>query len=309
MKLAEARAQCVLAQSAHRAALVACEAAAAQRTGITLDEAAQAYEPAITALLNQYGLAEQARRDLPDCFTLRATAHAKRDELLQEIGGPALIPPVAAAASARDAITRHAGLASKVDAARNRALENAQALADLERDAPDAVAVAPDLAALVDEIRVDRQPAQHAAKCAEAVRAAASALASALVQIPGWGGDADGLRALSPADDEHYERLDTALHARMTVAQQAAKARDETGQKLAAVIARFDALHGQELPDAAAVRAARALRDRGWGLIGRRLSGDPDLDGELGYAGGQTVALVFDRQLRTADALADRRLD
>ncbi len=313
-QLAQARAGLATAQSLYLAAEEVCRGQQAALDAIVQDPLALQHGAALAVLAERLGEARAAHRDLPARQRERQQAEAQRDQILRDIGAlgqdaAGLIPSVGVAAAARDAITQHALLRGTLAEEARRAQLAGLALAALQQSPAPASVAQDGLAALVAEIRQDRQPAQHAAECAAAVSQARAALSAGLAKVPGWTGDAASLRAVIPADDAVYERLDQARRDRASAASGIQQERDGVARQVAAAQGTLAALTVRPLPDAASILAARTLRDRGWSLIARRLDGDADPHGELDYAAGQGLALLFDRRLREADALADRRLD
>ncbi len=314
-ELADARAAAVTSAAGHRDAQQTVQDAEQRYQNITLDDAAQKHAAALTGLMERLGEVKKEQNDLPGLRDNRAKTLALIGATLVDIGASVppedagtLIPAIAIVTAARGAITRHAGLVSTRDSTAKRVREAEQKRAGLEQAPPPGLVAAPDgLAPLRQEI--DRNPAEHAAECAASVRDARAALAAALASVPGWTGAAGALRALAPADDAVFERLDQARHDAATTVKLARTECATTLQTSQKIRQELAALQSQPLPDAAAIRAARDIRDRGWGLIARRLEGHPDAEAERDYAGADPLALVFDRHLRHADSLADRRLE
>ncbi len=316
-QLAEARGALAMAQAKWHAAQDAHEAAWRQADGIERDAAAGRHAAELARLPGWLGETEKAVKDMAarradHAATLRLVGDALRDigaaVPVEQAGS--LVPPVAAVRAARTAITGHAGLRTARDLADDRLRKAQRALAEAGQE-PAAAASLPDgLAALLHEIRADRSPAQHAAETTDAVRATQAQLRAALALAPGWTAGAEALRALAPPAEAAFERLDAA-HAAAEASDRGAKdmlarlTRDRD-----AALSRLASLREQPLPDAAAVAAARAARDRGWRLILRHAfsSDGADREGEQAYAGGEPLPLAFERRLRAADELADRRM-
>ena len=131
-----------------------------------------------------------------------------------------------------------------------------------------------------------------------------------MTAVPGWRGDSDQLAALPVPAELAAARLDNVVSLARTAS---ATARERAGEELSArdeVAARLATLTaGGALPDQTTLARARAHRDRGWALLFARLSGNPAPDAEQAYAPGHPVALAFERAIRDADAIADRRVD
>ncbi len=150
--------------------------------------------------------------------------------------------------------------------------------------------------------------AQHAAETAERARAAAAEVTRTLALVPGWAASAKALRASALPSEAAFERVDVArLATGQTTNEQARRHRAGLTEQDAAARKSLSALREQPLPDAAGIAAARAERDRGMRLVLRHAFAVPPTATEDGaYAGGEPVALVYERHVRTADDLADR---
>ena len=316
-QLAEARGALATARAKWHAAQEAQEAAGRQADGIERDAAAGRFAAELARLPGWLGEAEKAAKDIAArCADHAATLHLVGDAL-RDIGAPvpvqqagSLVPPVGMVRAARTAITGHGGLRTARDLADERLRKAQRMVAEAEGEPAAAASLPEGLAALLHEIRADRSPAQHAAEAADAVRAAQAQLRAALALAPGWTAGAEALRALAPPAEAAFERLDAARGATETSDRDAKGTLARLTRDRDAALARLATLREQPLPDAAAIAAARATRDRGWRLVLRRaFSPDgPDGEGEGAYAGGEPLPLAFERHLRAADELADRRM-
>ncbi len=316
-QLADARGGVATAQAKRLAAQEALDAAARQAAGIERDTAAGRHAEELARLPGKLGEAEKAAKDIVDRRAERAAALVLVGTALRDIGAAvpveragSVVPPIAVMAAARTAITEHAGLRKARDLAEARLRKAQRAQADAEQEPAAAVPAPEGLVALLQEIRADRNPVQHAAEAADAVCTTRAQLRAALGSTPGWAGSAEALRALAPPAEAAFDRLDAG---RVTAAAQdrdakAVQARLTLERDTA--LGRLALLHEQPLPDAAAIAAARAERDRGWRLVLRRAfsPGPPDVGAEQEYAGDEPLPLAFERRLRAADDLADRRI-
>ncbi len=316
-RLADARGGVAMAQAKRLAAQEALDIALAQAAGIGRDAAAGRHAEELARLPGMLGKAEKAAKDLAARRIDRDAALVLVGTALRDIGAmvPAdragsLVPPVAVMTAARAAITEHAARRKARDLAEARLRKAQRAQADAEQEPAAAVPAPEGLLALLQEIRADRSPAQHAAEAAEAVRTAQAHLRASLALAPGWTGGAPALRALAPAAEAAFDRLDAARIAATGVDREAKAAQVRLRSERETALGRLASLHERPLPDDAAIAASRAERDRGWRLILRRAfsPGLPDAAGEHAYAGDEPLPLVFERQVRAADDLADQRI-
>ncbi len=316
-QLADARGGVATARAKWLAAQDAFDAAQAQAAGIERDAAAGRHEAALARLPEWLGEVEKAAKDLVARRADHAAALLLVGGALRDVGAAvpvgqagSLVPPVAVVRTARAAITGHAGLRTARDLADARLLKAQRMLADAEQESAAALPLPSGLPALLHEIRADRSPAQHAATAAEAVHMARADLRAALAQAPGWSGGAEALRALAPPAEAAFERLDAACRAAEAQDGDATATQARLTRERDVALSRLASLREQPLPDAAAVASARAARDRGWRLILQRAfsPGGPDAAGEHAYAGAEPLPLAFERHVRAADDLADRRM-
>ena len=316
-QLADARGGVATARARRQAAQDAYDAAQAQAAEIERDAAAECHAAALARLPEWLGEAEKAAKDLVARRTDHAATLLLVSDALREIGAAvpleqagSLVPPGTVTQAARAAITGHAGLRKARDLAEARLRKAQRALMEAEQDPAVAVTLPDGLAALLLEIRADRSPAQHAAEAADAVRTTQAGLRAALALAPGWTRGAEALRALAPPAEAAFERLDAARLAAETLERDADATLARLTQGREAALAKLASLREQPLPDGAAVASARAARDRGWRLILRRAFSPDGADpaGEQAYAGVEPLPLAFERHLRAADELADRRM-
>ena len=269
----------------------------------------------LAELQGRLGEAEKTAKDI---VGRRAEYSAKLDDVraaLRTIGAAVpeqhagdVVPTLGLMAEARAAITKEAGLRKALDLAMDGVTKARTAQAELENEPTMTLTLPTGLLVLLEEIRADRHPTQHAAELAEKARIAASKEKVVLALVPGWAGTADALRGLALPSEATFERLDDARqaalgrHQKVREHQAGLLAQQATARKSLA------ALRQQPLPDTAAIAAARAERDRGMRLVLRRaFAAPPSPTEEGGYAGDEPVGLVYERQVRAADELADRR--
>ena len=316
-QLADARAGVAAAQADKAAKQEAVDAAEQQAAAIARDAPVAEHAEALGRLPGLLGEAEKTAKDIVARRTERAATLAQVATALRDIGASApveqagtLIPSVAAMAAARAAITEHAGRRKAWELAGVRAREAQRALTEVEAELAIAMPAPDGLSALLREVRSDRNPVQHAIAVADAVSAAQAQLRAALAQTPGWGAGAAALRGLAPPSEATFERLDAARAASGALERERATLQDRLATDLGALRGSLALLHERPLPDAAAISAARAARDHGWRLIRRRVftPGPPDLEAEHAYAGDELLPLAFERHVRAADGLADRRI-
>lgn len=314
-QLAAARGAVATAQAAHDQAQQALERMRESTRTIARDPAATALADRIGTLGGLLGGAENSTRDIAK----RRAEHAtKRDDVrlaLRAIGADvpdseagAVIPTVGLMAEARAAITAGVGLHKELALAEERFAKARKAEAATEAEPVAARALPVGLVALLAEVRADRSPVQHASDRAEAARKAAAAVRRALALVPSWPGTAEALRALPIPTEDALERLNgDSEAARARAAAASARAASLAAEHHAAHAA-LEALHQQSLPDTDSIMAARAERNRGMRLVLHRAYGQaPGVAEERAYAGDEPVALVYERQVRSADELADRR--
>ena len=275
------------------------------------DERLIAHAAQVEALEREAGVAAQAARDLPGCRAeLDRLAHAVAATLhgLGEDGRPwqdaaALVPPSPARAAGRRLAKQHTELAAGLAGLPGRLAElRAQAGSGVLPDAPDA---AP-LAALAADIRAEGAPGPRLAAAGLAAATADAAAAAALAAVPGWTGDCAALAAMAPPPLALLEALDGA-------AGTAARALRDAGARTAAARARAEraaeaASAAADLPDEAAVAAARRHRDAGWHLVFRQAftADPPGADAIAAWAGGTPLPLAYEQAAAAADHAADR---
>lgn len=314
-QLADTRSAVATAQATHDGAQQALALASEAADQIDRDPVANHLAEQLSKLPGMLGEVEKTAKDIVD---RRAEHAAKLDDVrsaLRDIGTPVpeqeageLIPTIGLMAEARAAITKEAGLRKALELA-VEGVAKAKAVQATAEAEPASASVLPDgLMALLDEIRADRSPIQHAAEVAETARAAAIDVTRTLALVPGWAGTAEAMRALVLPSEAAFQRLDDARQAASSRAKESHGHRIDLAAQEAAARVSLSALRERPLPDAASVAAARIERDHGMRLVLRRaFAMHPTAAEENAYAGDEPVALVYERQVRQADELADRR--
>ena len=320
-ELADRLAAAVAEANLAAATLGAAERQAAERhataASLPRDPAAIAAEARLAGLAERLGEIEKSTGDSRRVSGQRDQLDAAVAATVRELGCPpdvdpaSLLPAAATVGATRDLITQHAAVRAKLESSDERSQAAREAAAQLAAEAleePPTTAVAA-LAPLLAAIRADGDPAHRLADAARTLRLAEAAAAVALAAVPGWCGDAAALAGLAPPADAAIERLAQAAAAAETAAATARSTRDRLSQDRAAWRGELEALQHAALPDVAAIARARAARDAGWQLIYQRaFTSAPDGAGEAAYAAGEPLPLRFERHLREADSLADRRL-
>ncbi len=282
------------------------------------DPVASAHDEALGRLAEAFGGAYQAFVDCPGVKREQAGVIGAMAAVLRELeadsplaSAASLLPPLALVTATRELIKRHAAIQAELDSA---AKQQRQALADLATVEAEAASAGPgeraSLRALLKEIRDEGNPGRNAAAAASAVRAAAAEAEAALAHTPGWRGTAADLRAMAPPSQATLERLAEEVARTRAASQRAVSERAKLGSERDGWRSGLAELQATVLPDEAAIAQSRSARDTGWRLIYRRAftAQPPDVAAEAAYAEGEALPLRFQRHLREADALADRRL-
>lgn len=254
-ELAAARAAGVLAMAKLADAQEAHGRARDVVAAITLDQAA----------LDKVGL-EGERREMGEWVTALLRAIGTAISLDQ---ASALLPPVAIVAQARTLIQQERALVAGLALARKR-LWDAQTAHDALRAGPVAGperSDAGELRRLLQEIRADRDPLRHAAVLAETLRQKQAAAAAALDRVAGWGGARHELNEGAALSESRFARLEEACRTAQAAANEANARRDRKAAECHGWQQDLDRLRVENLPDEAALAAARARRDEGWRLI------------------------------------------
>lgn len=314
--LEQAAASARAAAEKARAETLRRDALAAELAAIAIDSALLAQAPAIELLAEHAGAVTKALADVPVRQAELAQIEARIKHRLRSLGTPAaeparLIPPRAAATTARQLIRSH-GAHDEACRAATRAREDAaRKLAELDASPAPAAPAQPILAALIDDIGAEGDPAAQSRAASRRLDETQAALALALADTPFWNGTVDALRALvmpaAPALAQAHAVLASAEQAQQRDSQDAA---DAAGH-LAAARARLAETVGDRIvPDREAVAAARGRRQALWDLVARiAFGGAAPTASELAALQGQTLALAYERAVVAADVLADRRAD
>lgn len=296
------------------------QALLADLQSVTVDGALLAEAADIERLAEQTGAEEKALADMPG---LRARLTDIRDRIethLRRLGSavPAaqaatLIPQRAVETRARTLIAQHeARAAARADAETNLATVGRELAG--RRDAETALPAEADtaeLAALRDAVLRAGDPAVQEEAARAALAQSEAALAAALAAIPGWQGSAEALAMLALHPAPTYERAHAALTEAETSLHRAEDTCTAARMRYDGATTSLEALRaGGEIPDRAAVDAARRQRDELYALIARMaFGGAAPSHNELNAAGGLPLALAHDQAVARSDRLADRRAE
>jgi uncharacterized protein YhaN len=320
-RLAEARRRWDVARQQAQAEDERHQNLLAAHRAIVVDASLLAEAAEIERLAEQAGAIEQALTDMPKRSAERDQLHARMATLLRRLGSSlpveraaTLLPPRAAESQLRTLIGRHE---ARVEALRKAEEDLASLTRDIEaRERTLAGLPAPQdtalLARLRDEIRGHGDPATQREASHAAVAAAAAAVASALAAVPTWRGDAAAIAALTPLPTAAFERAHKALieaEARLGRAADvlaAARTRHQQASLAASALR-----EGGEIPDRAAIDAARHQRDAIYALIARQAFGgtEPTPNEIFERVGAMPLGLAYEQAVAKADRLADRRAD
>lgn len=256
-------------------------------------------------------------RDLPPRAADRETTATALEEDLSALGvksfdGIAAIAPNGPQiAAARALIRQHGLLTEQLRRTETEAAKSARDIAAAEADLKPLgePGDASELAALMAETRADGDPARRLADLEHALSREAARLAAALAQVPLWTQGLEALAALAPPTRPMIDRAAAALDLAASAQAEAESTLERLhGEHKKAMERLAREREGKPVPDAAAVAAARAHRDLGWSLIRRsRFEGEALAAEIAAYAGVLGVTAAFERAIRQADTLADRR--
>ena len=315
--LAAAREQAVLARTRHADAEIALKQATDVVADIKRDQACAALADRLATLPGLLGAAAKASKDIAG---LRAEHAAKMGSIhagLRAIGldipedrAAEVFPTVGLKADLQAAITGEAKLRTAMELARTGVAKAAAALAKADSEPMVAEPLPDGLGALLAEVRADRNPVTHAEETEADLSDEAAEVRRLLALVPGWTGTAEALRDVALPPEVEFERLDTerATAVREAEAARLRRAKLETQDREAR--SALAALRESALPDTASVLAARAERDRGMELVLARAFGVPPLPAaEVAFAGAEPMPVAYERRVRNADALADRRAE
>ena len=313
--LAAARRGVGLARVRHEDSEQALEQAKEAADRVDRDPSCSRMAPKLAKLAGMLGEAENKGEHI----VARRAAHAAEMESvragLRAIGSDIpdhkvddIIPTVGLRADVQAAITKEAKLHTAVDLARTGV---AKAMAELAKAEGELTATEPlpdGLPALLLEIRADRNPVTHAEETEAASIAEAAEVRRLLASMPGWTRTAEELRAVSLLPEAEFQRLDAARLAAVREAEEARKRLAGIEAQDGNARSELARLREVELPDTASVLAARVERDRGMRLVLARAFGVvPSPAEEAVFAGDEPMPLAYERRVRQADGLADRR--
>ncbi|MEO3474294.1 AAA family ATPase [Roseomonas sp. CAU 1739] len=293
----------------------------AARAALPQDPAVLDLQDEIDALAERRPIAGQAAQDLPGVhagiLALRAAvADAARDlgiatppEALRDSVPPdSLRRRAHALIRQRAALAAQAGAAAEALAAARRRHE--AATAELDR-MPVPPSPAP-LRRAIEAVRAEGPLDLDLGRAERALAGAAQATQAALAALPLWAGDAAALVACAVPLQAETE----AVAARLAASAQAQAAARQSAADLATAIAQLDEeiaelARGETVATRDAVAAARALRDRSWGLIRGALDGAaaPPVAQQRADLPDGPLADVFETLRDEADRIADQRAD
>jgi uncharacterized protein YhaN len=290
----------------------------ADLSALDLPEAILAEGARIDALSERRGGVRDQRADLPRRDAELRQIREQIADILRRMGSAVpperardALPPQPLLAEVR-ALVVEDGRIREREAASEDQLHKAEAEARRLAGLLDALGPARDpgpLGAALVEARaagpVERRLAEAEAEADRLARRTARAL-------EGLGLDPGGADALARArlpDEATVHRFEAGWAEAEAAAARIAERRAAEEEDLARVELEIAALErAGEVPDAAAVERARARRDAGWALLRARVEGRPEDAAALAaFARGLPPAEAYERAVRDADALADRK--
>ena len=313
--LAAAREKLVLARARHEDTKQALTRAKEAVERIDRDPSCSRLADRLAELPGSLGEAVKASKDI---VGLRSEHAAKMESVragllaigsdIPEQAAAEVIPTVGLKADVQAAITEEAGLRAALELARTGVAKARTALAEAEGKLTVAAPLPDGLLALLIEIRADRNPIAHADETEAALVAASAEVRRLLATMPGWTGTAEALRAVPLPLETEFERLDAARMMAVRKVEAAREHRAEIAAQDKDARTSLAKLRQEELPDTARVLTARAERDRGMRLVLARAFGVPrSATEEASFAGDEPMPLAYERRVREADGLADRR--
>ena len=315
--LAAALEAAVLARARHEDADHALKRAALVLEAIEHDPACEAFAARLTALPGSLGETDKASKDITGVQveyaakleSIRAGLRAIGSDLPVDRAGE-VIPTVGLKADVQAAITTETRLRTALDLARTSVAKATIALAKADSEPTLADPLPDGLNALLAEIRADRNPVAHAEAADATAADQAAEVRRLLALVPGWTGTAESLRDLALPPDAEFERANAEHADAVRHAEGARSHRADLAARDKAARSALAGLRKSALPDTASVLAARAERDRGMALILARAFGVPPAPAsEADFAGAEPMPVAYERRVRTADALADRRAE
>ena len=313
--LATARERAVLATTRHEDAEQVLKRATQAVETIKRDPSCTGLAERLATLPGLLGETDKASKDV---VGLRIEQAAKIKSIrtgLRAIGSSILedrvaevIPTVGLKADIQAAITEEARLRTAFDLARSGVMKAMAALAKVEGEPAIAAPLPGGLLALLAEVRADRNPITHAEATEAAMAADAVEVRRLLALMPGWIGTAEALRDVVLPPEAEFDRLDAEYVAAARNAEAARSYRTDLVAQDQVARSALAGLREDPLPDTASVLAVRAERDYGMGLVLARAYGvAPSAATEAAFAGDESMPVAYERRVRAADTLADRR--
>ncbi len=319
-RLAEAREGLHRAREKLQGAVARRDEAARHAGEVTPDDALLAAADLVQVVIEGLGAAEQDEQGLPDAQAESRASLRRVETVLRDLGSSLpveraseAVAPARARREIRRLIERYGEIAAKREGLPRR-------LAAMERNAAEAqsrlAALPPimegeSLALLVKDIRDHGDPTLQAASAAQASQRLRNEADLALRHVPGWTGCIEALAALAPLPLPIYEERHDALEDTERVMREySRRAEDARGALATTEREAQEAATDGDVPDEAAVAAARQHRDQGWQLVFRHaFTPDPPQPGEVeAWTGGVPLPLAYERAAAAADSAADRRV-
>jgi uncharacterized protein YhaN len=319
-RLADAAKKVAIAAEQMQTGLARRSDLALELGAIEVDNALLDSAEAIERLGEQAGAVAKALIDIPQRQAEHKAVVTRISALLRKLDSnvaPAqadrLIPPRAAESRTRALIAQHGAVAAAVEQAPVAIAAAARDIAEAEAalDALPATPASDLVRALVAEIRAGGDPSLRAEDAAHAQAESDAALMAARAAVPGWGGDAAALLALTLPPAASFERLEAvrrgAAHEvalQQDRAQKAAERQKQAERRLSLITA------GGIVADETAVTAARQHRERGWQLVYRLAftPTPPSAEEQAAFAREQPLPLAYQSAVQHADGLADQRV-
>jgi uncharacterized protein YhaN len=290
----------------------------AQAAAIVLDTALLAEAAAIDSLTAEAGAARKAAADWPVVAGELEAKSGRIGDLLRQLGSD--LPPARAAeaipqrsvqARTQRLIRDHAEQMAATRDAPAKLAARKHDLAEFDRRLA-ALPAARDLQSLDTLVREIGDPAARHEEAERACAETAAALAAMLARVPGWHGGAPALAETKPLTEDIYSRHDADVRGATTEEIRARDLHAAEDRKLQAARENLAELAGSgSIPDAEALRQARARREAVWRLIYRHAftADRPAPEEEQAVTDGAPLPLAFERAMAAADALADRRTE
>jgi uncharacterized protein YhaN len=286
--------------SALKFAATAMEDERAARAALSFDPAWLDAADRIEAMAELAGRASGAETDLPGVRASLAQADGRCSGLRRDLGwGVAVEPPSAAAVSAaQQQLRSYPSLSAKAAAAEEaRAeLEDGCEALEVRIAALPTQADPAGLAGLVEEARLNGDPAARIEAARRRLREGGSALASALAAVPDRPMTDAGLDATAAPSDVRLDAMASSLLAAESSRAGSLRARSSRASEMQAAQSDLDALcERARLPRPGALTEARSRRDALW----------TDLNQGLPERAPPGLIVEVDRAMRDADTAAD----